>query len=85
MSAPTAAAVRVLDVPEHSRCEVRVDGELAGFTECRRRPGLIAFTHTLIDPRFEGQGLASRLVQTALSEARSASLAVLPFCPFVRG
>jgi len=85
MSAPTAAAVRVLDVPERSRFEIQVDGELAGFTEYRRRPGLIAFTHTLIDPRFEGQGLASRLVQTALSEARSADLAVLPFCPFMRG
>jgi uncharacterized protein len=85
MSVPTAASVRILDVPGHSRWEVRVDGELAGFAAYRRRPGLIAFTHTLIDPRFEGQGLASRLVQTALSEARSAGLAVLPFCPFVRG
>jgi hypothetical protein len=85
MSAPTAATIRVLDVPERFRFEIRVDGELAGFTEYRRRPGLIAFTHTLIDPRFEGQGLASRLVQTALSEARDAGLAVLPFCPFVRG
>lgn len=84
MSVPTAADVGVLDVPERSRFEIRVDGELAGFTEYRRRPGLIAFTHTLIDPRFEGRGLASRLVQTALSEARSAGLAVLPFCPFVR-
>lgn len=84
MSAPTAAAIRVLDVPEQFRFEVRVDGELAGFTEYRRRPGLIAFTHTLIDPRFEGQGLGTRLVQTALSEARSEGLAVLPFCPFVR-
>ena len=78
-SCPRARRARALSL------EVRVDGELAGFTEYRRRPGLIAFTHTLIDPRFEGQGLASRLVQTALSEARSAGLAVLPFCPFVRG
>jgi predicted GNAT family acetyltransferase len=84
MSAPTAANVRVLDVPERSRFEIRVDDELAGFTEYRRRRGLIAFTHTLIDPRFEGHGLASRLVQTALSEARSEGLSVLPFCPFVR-
>jgi predicted GNAT family acetyltransferase len=74
----------VLDVPERSRFEIRVDGELAGFAEYRRRPSLIAFTHTLIDPRFEGQGLAHQLAGTALSEARSAGLAVLPFCPFVR-
>jgi predicted GNAT family acetyltransferase len=85
MPAPTADDVRVLDVPERSRFEVRVAGELAGFAEYRRRPQLIAFTHTLIDPRFEGQGLARQLVGTALSEARSEGLAVLPFCPFVRG
>jgi predicted GNAT family acetyltransferase len=74
----------VVDVPERSRFEIRVDGEVAGFAEYRRRPGLIAFIHTLIDPRFEGQGLASQLVRTALSEARSQGLSVLPFCPFVR-
>jgi predicted GNAT family acetyltransferase len=76
--------VLVVDVPERSRFEIRVDGELAGFSEYRRRPGLIAFIHTLIDPRFEGQGLASELVRTVLSEARSHGLSVLPFCPFVR-
>ena len=84
MLAAAAGDARVLDVPEHSRFEIRVGGELAGFSEYRRRPPLIAFTHTLIDPRFEGHGLAGRLVETALSEARSAELSVLPFCPFVR-
>jgi predicted GNAT family acetyltransferase len=79
------AEVQVVDVPDRSRFEVRVGGELAGFAEYRRRPGLIAFIHTLIDPRFEGRGLASRLVRTALSAARADGLAVLPFCPFVRG
>jgi hypothetical protein len=79
-----AAEICVVDVPERSRVEVLVDGEIAGFSEYRRRPGLIAFIHTLIDPRFEGQGLGSQLVRTALSEARSDRLSVLPFCPFVR-
>jgi predicted GNAT family acetyltransferase len=85
MPDPTAAAVRVVDAPERERFEVRVGDELAGFAEYRRRPGLIAFTHTMIDPRFEGQGLASELARTALGEARSSGLKVLPFCPFVRG
>ena len=84
MAAAPAADIRVVDVPKRSRFEVLVDGEIAGFTEYRRRPGLIAFIHTLIDPRFEGQGLASLLVRTALSEARCHGLSVLPFCPFVR-
>jgi predicted GNAT family acetyltransferase len=85
MASAGVEEVRVVDVPDRSRFEVRVGEELAGFAEYRRRPGLIAFVHTLIDPRFEGRGLASRLVRTALAEARSDGLAVLPFCPFVRG
>jgi predicted GNAT family acetyltransferase len=76
--------IRVIDLPDRSRYEIQVDGEVAGFTEYRRRPELIAFIHTMIDPRFEGQGLASQLVRTALIEARAHGLSVLPFCPFVR-
>jgi predicted GNAT family acetyltransferase len=85
MASAGVEEVRVVDVPDRSRFEVRVGEELAGWAEYRRRPGLIAFVHTLIDPRFEGRGLASRLVRTALTEARADGLAVLPFCPFVRG
>jgi len=71
-------------VQEGSRFEIRVDGETAGFAAYHRRPGVIAFVHTEIDPRFEGQGLASQLIKTALSQARTEGAAVLPFCPFVR-
>ena len=85
MAEARAADVRVVDVPERAHFEIRVDGEVAGFTEYRLRAGAIAFIHTETDPRFEGRGLASDLVRAALSEARARRLAVLPFCPFVRG
>jgi len=74
----------VVDVPERSRLEILVGDETAGFIEYRRAPGRIAFIHTSIDPRFDGQGLGSELVRTALANARTEGLAVLPFCPFVR-
>jgi uncharacterized protein len=79
-----AADIRVVDVPDRSRVEIRVDGEVAGFTEYRRRRALISFIHTETDPRFKRRGLASKLVRTALTEAGSQRLSVLPFCPFVR-
>ena len=85
MSETRATDGVVVDVPDRSRFEIRVDGEVAGFTEYHRRPRVISFVHTSIDQRFEGRGLASALARTALSAARDDGLAVMPFCPFVRG
>jgi predicted GNAT family acetyltransferase len=75
----------ITDNPEQHRYEIRVDDELAGFVQYRRRPGLIAFIHTEIDPRFEGQGIGSELIASVLESARDSGTAVLPFCPFVNG
>ncbi len=70
---------------DRERYELLADGAPAGFTAYRARPGLIAFMHTEIDPAYEGHGLASRLIEAALDDARERGLAVLPFCPFVNG
>lgn len=76
--------ITVVDNPGQGRYEVRADGELAGFAQYNARRGQIAFTHTEVDDRFAGQGLASKLIAFALGDARDRGLAVLPFCPFVR-
>jgi predicted GNAT family acetyltransferase len=75
----------ITDNAELHRYEIHVDGELAGFVQYRRRPGLIAFIHTEIDTCFEGQGLGSELIASVLGTARESGTAVLPFCPFVNG
>jgi predicted GNAT family acetyltransferase len=80
-SAPTIA---VSDNAGEQRYEIRVGGELAGFLQYKSRPGQIALNHTEVDERFEGQGLASRLIAFSLDDARERGLAVLPFCPFVK-
>jgi predicted GNAT family acetyltransferase len=76
----------VVDDREQSRFVVLGDaGEVAGFTQYRRRPGALSFTHTAIEPAYEGRGLGSVLVRHALEAALADGLSVLPFCPFVRG
>lgn len=78
-------AISIRDSTEDERFEAEVDGALAGFAQYRRRKDLIAFVHTEVDPAYEGQGIGSALIGEALKQSRAAGLAVLPFCPFVRG
>jgi hypothetical protein len=72
------------DDPEASRYEILDGGELAGIAEYRRTERAIAFTHTETRPGHEGKGVARRLVEYALADARTQGLAVLPYCPYVR-
>jgi uncharacterized protein len=48
-----------------------------------RRGGAMVFTHTLVPPAMEGQGVASRLIKGALADVRQQGLKVVPLCPFV--
>lgn len=74
----------VVDRPERHLFEILADGEPAGFAAYAVRGEAITFSHTEVDPRFEGKGLGSVLVRHALDAARDRGLAVLPSCPFVR-
>lgn len=75
--------VEVNDNPARSRYEIRVSGDLAGFTDYRIRPDGLAFVHTEIDDGRRGQGMASQLIGRALGDVRGRGLGVLPYCPFV--
>jgi uncharacterized protein len=83
MTAPANPA-DVRDNTEQRRFEIRVDGDVAGFTTYVLRSKTISFLHTEIDPSFQGRGLARELIGQALRSARGRGLNVLPFCPYVR-
>ncbi|WP_353115973.1 GNAT family N-acetyltransferase [Microbacterium sp.] len=68
---------------EASRYEIRTGDTLAGFAEYDRRPGEIRFTHTEVDPAFQGQGLAGRLAADALADAAASGDTIVPYCPYI--
>lgn len=77
--------MRIENHQKRERYEIYDGDELAGWTQYRTSPGVIAFLHTEIDPRFEGRGVASELIRFVLADARANGLEVIPFCPFVNG
>jgi predicted GNAT family acetyltransferase len=69
---------------ERHRFEIFLDGALAGHARFHDSREIRTFTHTEIDPSFEGRGLGGRQVREALDQTRAAEMSVVPECPFVR-
>ncbi|GGZ06492.1 GNAT family N-acetyltransferase [Streptomyces olivaceoviridis] len=82
MSQPSATPV-VERVDARNRYEILVDGKRAGLTAYRDRDAQRVFYHTEVDDAFAGQGLASQLVQEALTDVRESGKRIVPVCPYV--
>ena len=79
------ADVVIVDNRDFWRVEAHVGGKVAGFAAYRDKQGRRVFTHTEVDPAFEGQGIGSTLARAALDKARADHVGVVPLCPFIRG
>jgi len=69
--------------PAEGRYEAVVDGEVAGFITYTRVGEQIVFTHTLVEPAFEGKGVGGRMASAALDDVRRHGHQVIAECPFV--
>jgi predicted GNAT family acetyltransferase len=82
MTQPAPAPV-VRHVEARHRYEILVDSKSAGLTAYRDRDDQRVFYHTEVDDAFAGQGLASVLVQQALTDVRASGKRIVPVCPYV--
>ncbi len=65
------------------RYEAFLDGEQAGVCHYKLDGKTITFTHTVVDPAFEGKGVGSAQAKYVLDESRSRGLKVVPACKFI--
>ena len=66
------------------RYVITVDGEQAGFADYSDADDATRdFNHTVIDPKFRGQGLSGKLVKGALDDTRAADKKIIPTCSAV--
>lgn len=72
----TSPSVQAAD----DRYEIRIGGDLAGFTEFVDRGEQRIFYHTEIDEAFNGQGLSTILIGQALTDTRRVGMRIVPVC-----
>jgi predicted GNAT family acetyltransferase len=77
----TGAPTNVSNESEHF--SIAVDGQQVGRAEFADRNGQRVFTHTEVDEKFEGRGLATILIGEALQATRDAGIRIVAECPMV--
>jgi predicted GNAT family acetyltransferase len=75
--------IDVRDDSAHSRYEVTVAGSPGGHAFYRLEPDRVVFTHTEVDPQWQGQGVGSALARGALDDVRARGLKVVAICPYI--
>ena len=78
-----SAEIEIVDDKEQSRYEAHLDGETVAIADYVKQPGIVSFTHTETFDGHKGLGLAGRMIERALGDARDEGLEAIPFCPFV--
>ena len=76
----------ITDNRSANRFAAHLDGRLAGYAEYQLTDQLMVFTHTEVDPAFEGRGVGSAIARSALDAlAADGSRKALAVCPFIKG
>ncbi len=75
--------ITIRDNPEERRYETRI-GEALAVVEYEREGNRITLVHTGVPKELEGHGIAGKLAQFALDDARQRGLEVVPVCPYIQ-
>jgi predicted GNAT family acetyltransferase len=78
------ADVNIRNNPDQNRYEAWLGDELAGYAEYELRDKTITFVHTIVEDKYEGEGVGSTLAREALDDVRrDGELEVVVKCPFI--
>jgi predicted GNAT family acetyltransferase len=71
------------DGAEGGRYVIRLDGHEAELTYRRVGRGLVSADHTFVPPEMRGGGIALKLVERLIADARAGSYRIRPRCSYV--
>ena len=74
----------VIENPADSRFELTVDGQVVGYAMYERDGSTVTFTHTVVEPQWEGRGLGTELAARAVASVREQGQRLVARCSFIR-
>lgn len=75
-------AMQIVFEAEQSRSAAYDKEKLVGVAEIEDTHGCWVITHTEVDPAYGGQGIARRLIEEIVAEARRAGKKIVPLCSY---
>ena len=69
---------------DEQRSEAIIDDEIIGVCEYEIMDNKWAITHTFVDERFKGQGIAKKLVIKIVEESRINGVKIIPVCSYAK-
>ena len=80
----TELTVQREDSPTRGRYVIHLaPGAEAEMTFSKAADGTITINHTGVPPEFEGRGIAAKLVNRAIADAREQGFKITPVCSYV--
>ncbi|WP_375452582.1 GNAT family N-acetyltransferase [uncultured Devosia sp.] len=71
------------DGPTRGRYVVNLAPGIEAEMTYRKSPGVMSIDHTGVPPEFGGRGIAARLVDAAIADARAEGFKIEPLCSYV--
>jgi len=75
-------AMQIVFEAEQPRSAAYDKEKLVGVAEIEDTHGCWVITHTEVDPAYGGQGIARRLIEEIVVEARRAGKKIVPLCSY---
>ena len=75
-------AMQIVFEAEQPRSAAYDKEKLVGVAEIEDTHGCWVITHTEVDPAYGGQGIARRLIEEVVAEARRAGKKIVPLCSY---
>lgn len=74
--------MKIIFNKEEKEAQAIDEGKKVGFCQFEESDGLYKITHTVVDKKYGGQGLAGKLLDEVVAAARENNKKILPICSY---